>query len=566
VPLTPSQKRCEQRKRARRRAREANATVATTQPELNKKVALARIEHKIVADYQTIIGRRSSLLSAPIVDPTRNAIHRGLIQSRLLAEMEDAQSRKMNPRSMYQPDILHSQLVNLPRELHLPAECNMGLLREATSIVKEGLNLQFEPLSDFAALSALLARRIDTSAGAPYWAHREVVCFKYMTEGWKNFDEARFMRIKNSWETLGSPDPLEGIRDVAYPYTLNYRVEASDDPERCKHRIVWAAPLGTQILEAKYSVPIQLMLSQTFTKDDDEAHGSYFSYMYTDLLHQRLMHMRKTANAMGTPLYSLDYSHFDQSISAELIEAGFDALGVPRTGDGQVVRSRFVHKKLLNPWIEDADYIGMVPSGSTFTNLIDSAVNAIAATYVGLVYGTQVFVKVMGDDGVMIMDKAISASELQEATGTLGLVANESKQVIARSDEGFVYCQQYWGPEFKGPVPSLNKMANSLGRVDTLNFKVPFNEDTEILRSLQILQQARNHPLFPLLVWRVASATGSDGRPLLAYRERVPRALQQLQNSTGQVMSVEDWGGLEDNKYLDEYIVGDVNDPAKASD
>jgi hypothetical protein len=333
---------------------------------------------------------------------------------------------------------------------------------------------------------------------------------------------------------MGQPDVLDDIRSVDWPFLVNYRVEASSDPIHTKHRIVWAAPLATQILEATFASTIVAQLS-VLNGDPNEMlasdmrHGSHFSYVPAWFLHRRLMHMREEARDRSTSLISGDYTSYDQHLSAELIELSFDALGVPHAGDGLLVRRRFIKKKLHSPW-GTRDFIGMVPSGSVFTNLIDSAANAIIIRYLALRLGREIWSRVNGDDFVCIADKEISPIEMESIMGELGIVSNHEKQYISPGG-GFLFNKAYWGPEFSGPTPSINKTLNSIIRVDQLVFKVDMNADVEAIRTFQILEGIVEHPARKQLFERLMYAYDKDG--ILLDVNRVEKGLKFLAEYSG---------------------------------
>jgi hypothetical protein len=525
--------------------------------------AMRRILVPINEDIMTRIGRRSLLHFAPLVTEEHLA-YPGLFRGAIpLIEHERKYMERLNPRSLYSPEILQEQYNNLKVVNRLSKSAHMQTLQEAAGNVKEYLNLQTLQVSPEASLSALLVKETETSASSPWYARRSFVAFPYLSDAWKSFDPVRTDKAEFAWRELGEPDILDYVGGKPYPYAINYRVEASSDPDTTKHRVVWAAPLPHQVLENQFALGIvhQLQVSyegidgRTMSQDEmiagDEEHGGIFTYVPTALLYQSLMQMRSTSINYDTLMISLDYEQFDQHVSAELIEYAFDALAVPRTGDGLDVRRKFIYKKLHTPW-GTGEFTGTVPSGSVFTNLVDSAVNAIIIEYVLLRADVNGYYRVNGDDSVLSTDTHIALHEIEELAGEISVLINQSKQMISRK-EGFLFNNQYWGPEFQGPMPSLNKMQNSICRLDMVKADVPSSDNIELLRTMQVVELCQDHPMFPALMNTLVTAVGDDGRLLMDYNYRIPLGMQEL-SDVGFLPEESSMSLLERYAFVDNYL------------
>lgn len=489
--------------------------------EPGQRVALSRLLQPVNVDAMTLLGRYS-LIQYQRFDTS--------LLPRLLQDQEEKYAQRMNPRSLYDPNILKGIVEGLRTpSMNAP---NMELLVEATENIRKRLALPSVKISPRSALEALLARQTQTAAGAPFFVKRYAAAYPYLPEAWRDANPALERVAASLWESIGRPDVLSLVGEE-FPYLANYRVEAATtaSPYRTKHRLVWAAPLPQQIIEAQYAVPIQLLLSGGASSGNDpyavdSAHGGIFSYLPGDVLHDLIMR----DISRSTQVLSIDFSAFDQSVSSELIAAGFDALNV----HDPLVRERFATRGLLNPWKKLHGDFG-VPSGSVFTNLEDSVINAIAMEYAMLVLGLSGTSRANGDDGIVYLDEEVDVSAFTAALAQLGLSAHPGKQAV--DTDSAMFNNSYWGPEFEGPVPSVNKLANSLIRTDTLNFSGPPNPDLECERSLQIFELLRHHPDAKVLLMEAAEAH-QGGERLLDYRARVSRLFtEQLGSSPAAAVS-----------------------------
>lgn len=461
-----------------------------------------------------------------------------------LAEFETDQGNKMNPRSYYSPADLESLVNGLTtnREVHV---ANVRGLWDATRQVRDSLNLEPIQISRLSALGSLLSKETTTAAGSPFFVKRSTICYPYLSKDWRKSNLAREEEARRAWEIGGSVDILS-LPVRAFPYILNYRVEASADPTQTKHRVVWSAPILSQIEEERFAATTvaQLQFSRDVSdniSEQDAFHGAIFPYQMPEYLHSYLMGMKKSAEEWGTSLYSIDYSSFDQHVAIELIQMAFYAL---RVKDDNVV-NRFTYKELHTPWGREK-FSGRVPSGSVFTNLIDSTVNAIVLTWMFAQLDRTGIIRVNGDDGVFVVDRDISSEEISAMASEVGMVMNPEKQWIAK--DGFLFCKAYWGPEFNGPVYSLNKMANAIARLDQDVYKVIMTGDMEVIRNFQFLDMLMTHPYRERFLSRLLPAFDDGG--WLLDTARIETGLRELSEYSG----ARAWSSVELTKRCDSIL------------
>lgn len=183
-----------------------------------------------------------------------------------------------------------------------------------------------------------------------------------------------------------------------------------------KTRLVWGYPYSMTIIEGLVAYP----LIQKFK----EGMSPMAFAMPTGVLGSRL----RIASYNRKWAYSLDMSSFDATISAKLIRMSFNILKSwfdldEVVLDGWTVRDvfdrveyYFIHTPIVMP--DSNVYKGKahgVPSGSYFTQLIDSIVNCIICGAISDRFGLGIckrFTFVLGDDMLFWSDKKVSLDQI----------------------------------------------------------------------------------------------------------------------------------------------------------
>lgn len=212
------------------------------------------------------------------------------------------------------------------------------------------------------------------------------------------------------------------------PYLVGRRVQpGSSGP---KTRLVWMAPIATTIVASRFSKPVSKRL----------ARRRPFAY--------GLRQWDKIALVEGFRskyryVYSLDFSGFDASIPAHIIDDAFGLLStyLDMTEEETVLFKRiqndFIHSQLLTPDGKIYQVHKGVPSGNPFTSLIDSVVNLIVTQYMWLrITGNMVpgdSVLILGDDVIIARDERIPMSKLAGAAAELGFTLSVEKSEVAHS-------------------------------------------------------------------------------------------------------------------------------------
>jgi len=475
-----------------------------------------RLSTFITQPKVTHFGKRSGWMSIP-------KLREGLPP--LLEQLEHDQAQKMGPRNLYDPALLQKAIDNYKRlSVHrMPKLAYLECERIALDINKS-LHIPLVPMPKDLALQQMLWRTKSTSAGYPFFKSREVVCAQYLSKTFALQNPERYEADIKNWRAIGSPDILT-MEPIA-TYSANYRTEAGVGG--CKVRLVHAAPLANQLLEAQYALPLQNELA-VMTSHEDEARGQLFTYMNPGLLHALIHSNINYALDWQVPCISIDYSQFDAHISQDLIFLAFEVLfGSAEEWDEvqQLIVNNFTFKQLLTPWRME-EFTGGVPSGSVFTNLIDSAANAICLHYVA--DNSPVLLRVNGDDAIAVFQEGITIEDLTKRALILGLEIHPDKQAV--SENSFQFNKAYHGLEYDGAVPSENRIVNSSRYYDSQMKGLgpdghTLSADAEILRTLQILQQCEFHPYRADILRRFAEPN-IDGVMLIDYRVRLRRALEE---------------------------------------
>lgn len=255
-----------------------------------------------------------------------------------------------------------------------------------------------------------------------------------------------------------------GLPVAKRPILIGFRTQASGEYEddgtpsgHCKHktRVVSMFDLLDIVDELQFSNPFQRWINlQEFYaggKDND-----YISIIISNNSYQ------------FTKFMSIDYSSFDQTISSWLIEDAFDVvrsafdLTPGQAREFHAVVDRFIHKDfILNEGIIHADK--GVPSGSMFTQIIDTIVNVIVVNTYFNAIGKACKMIAMGDDNAIFCDEGIKIEELASyISKNFGLIIKTDD----KSNEGLTsrdrvkFLSSYWTPggRWRHPNQLISRM------------------------------------------------------------------------------------------------------------
>jgi hypothetical protein len=209
------------------------------------------------------------------------------------------------------------------------------------------------------------------------------------------------------------------------PYVFGRRVQPGASGP--KTRLVWMAPLPTTIVGTRYSKRVMEALSRRRP------------FVWGLRGHEQGAIISEIESRFRY-VYSLDFSKFDSTIPARMID---DAFRVARThleldekemGVWRRYVNDFIHSRIIAPDGHVYQKHRGVPSGSAFTSIIDSIVNLILVSYMfekctghSLNHDR---VLVMGDDVIVGSNTRLDKGQLASAASDLGFVLSVEKSTI----------------------------------------------------------------------------------------------------------------------------------------
>ena len=260
-----------------------------------------------------------------------------------------------------------------------------------------------------------------------------------------------------------------------------------------KTRTVWGYPFADTINEMMFYRPV--LDYQRLLPYRSALQGPH-------RVNLRVTELIDYALSNGWKIVSIDMKSYDQSLKRTLQELSFEYiehLYQPQySSDIKAIFERFNTIGIITP---DGVVSGPhgVPSGSTFTNEVDSIAQMIVLFNAG-----ETQYDVQGDDAIVITrDPDRLFQKYEEA----GFVINREKSYI--SDNFAVYLQNLYHTDYRdgdGIIGGIYPTYRALNRILYLERYIDFEQD-EIpgrdyfsIRTICILENCKYHPLFKQLV------------------------------------------------------------------
>lgn len=307
-----------------------------------------------------------------------------------------------------------------------------------------------------------------SSAGLPYMVRKGIV----LEDALRNYAEQR----------------------EKFPCVLFTRTQ-----EQMKTRSVWGYPISDTLWEQSFFIP--------WLRRERELpwRASLFGPEAVD----RAMTMLLASKRQGEVVYCVDFSAYDASINPELAFQAFSYIAshfqVPYRVELYRLFRRFVTIPIYTPDGEISGPHG-VPSGSSFTNSVDSLVQLFVSDHSRFDR-----CQIQGDDGVYILDKSESDS-FPERFKTRGLDLNESKSAVFDTTEA-LFLQRYYHPDYSnrggGGLGGVYSLFRAYNRIKYLEKWTDFDKegisgaDFFSLRTIMILENCKHHPGFEQFVQAV---------------------------------------------------------------
>lgn len=378
-----------------------------------------------------------------------------------LRDLELSNKDKFGPRSIAVPW--------LQRKDTLLESFKPFKTKDKLEIPKAALPSRLRPIGISQAINLL---KNDTNSGLPYYIRKS--------------------EIKESISQ--DFDSLLNRRDPCLLFTRTQ--------EGNKTRNVWGYPVADTLNEMRFYSPLlEYQRNKTYRA----------ALLGPDEVGRITCELVLKAQSELRTLVSIDFSAFDNSVKAYLHKYAFDyikSLFQPKFGDElNYINERFSSIGIVTP---DGVLNGNhgVPSGSTFTNEVDSIVQMLIG--VSLPYISLESMLIQGDDGVYIIPNG-KEEEVFDHFSKFGLSVNRDKSYVSKDYVTFLQCLYHIDYINKGIIGGIYPIYRALNRLcyqerwsDFEDFGIN-GKDYYSIRALCILENCKWHPLFEKFVKLILS-------------------------------------------------------------
>jgi len=326
-------------------------------------------------------------------------------------QFEVEQAEKIGAYSIMAPYADRRESVNVYFSQNVPS-VNSAALRRAVELVSS--NHPLHSLRPLSLESVLKVMPKGTNLGAPFFTNDEEL-IPDVLERSRSAMRDRFR--SREW----SEDPC----------MLYWRGQPKGIGLPSKNRVVWGYPHWITLLEIAFQRPFQNALLHL------PQHAAWVSldqvdYVMTGLL-DRAQH----------EILSVDFSSFDASVPRLFIDIAFEMVRRAFVHESHYIinfiQDRFLHIPIWTPDGIVTGRDGGVPSGSGFTNLIDTLVQELWWTYYSVLTGNRIKdACYQGDDGVVSFTGVWNLDNVIDAAATIGLTVNADKGGVSRSSLKFL--------------------------------------------------------------------------------------------------------------------------------
>jgi hypothetical protein len=262
--------------------------------------------------------------------------------------------------------------------------------------------------------------------------------------------------------------------------------------EQRKTRNVWGFPIADTLNEMRYYRP--LLNYQKSLNWRSSLNGP-------DAVNARLRELIRLAQQQDEYVVSVDFSSYDATLVPELQAKAFQYIKYlfqKSFSDGlDYIEKRFKSIGLITP---DGIYTGEhgVPSGSTFTNEVDSIIQFLIAKDFGIPDG---HFDIQGDDGIYVTS---DPNGLLNHFEKYGLIVNREKTYISK--DFAVYLQLLFDREIDVEINGIYPTVRALNRILFPERFVDINKlgidgkSYFSIRTICILENCKYHPCFESFV------------------------------------------------------------------
>lgn len=264
-----------------------------------------------------------------------------------------------------------------------------------------------------------------------------------------------------------------------------------------KTRNVWGYPMADSLYEMLFYAPLLTLQKTKFYRA---------ALISPDAVAQGITEIMNKAAKSDKFLYSVDFAAFDASVRYQYIRCAFVYIKSCYTPACYPLLDYVCERICTIPIVTPTGiYRGFhgVPSGSTFTNEVDSIVQLGVALTCSFIHEDEC--QIQGDDGVyLIAEENIPA--FQAAFKYAGLKLETTKSRLSK--DYVLFCQNLYHRDYTndGVVPGIYPTYRAINRILFMERFVNLKllglngKDYFGIRCLTILENCKHHPLFEDLV------------------------------------------------------------------
>lgn len=285
-------------------------------------------------------------------------------------------------------------------------------------------------------------------------------------------------------------DKFVYLLEQKYPCILFTRTQEGN-----KTRNVWGYPIADTLNELLYYSPLL---------DYQRRLGWRSALLGPELVDRSVTSLISNADKLGRKLLSVDFSAYDSSVNSNLQLNAFNYISsLFQSQFSEDINELFVRFNSIGIITPHGIMNGKhgVPSGSTFTNEVDSIVQYIIAREIL----PDNMMQIQGDDGAYSVEES-NIQPLFDSFKHYGLNINVDKSYI--SDSFLIYLQKLYHKEYlkDGLIGGIYPVYRALCRIifqerysDFEDYDIK-GKDYYSIRTISILENCKYHPLFPELV------------------------------------------------------------------
>lgn len=206
------------------------------------------------------------------------------------------------------------------------------------------------------------------------------------------------------------------------------------------------------------------------------------------------------------PILSIDFKSYDQRMRRFVIEHVFDAINMWFPGYERRVlwlREFFLTSGIVTPYGLRVGRSGSVPSGSSFTNMVDSLAHIWMAHYIAFRLRNElIHLTVLGDDGLWSYKGPFGMDDVSEAAAELGMEVSTSKSLLSFSEVHYLqrlHLKEYRADGICHGIRSLFRTVGSMISQERRP-RVKFTPEMHSIRWISQCENCKHHPEFAKLV------------------------------------------------------------------